>query len=55
MCQLRTHCDGYKGFLAHPPEVHHIDHDPRNNAPENLQTTCKVCHSSESGRSAHEE
>lgn len=31
---------GHRGFLT----VHHIDLNPLNNKPENLQTLCRPCH-----------
>ena len=30
--------------------VHHVDHDPKNNQPENLQSVCRDCHESHHGR-----
>jgi len=48
--QVRTR-DGFRCLLCGTPEnggafaCHHIDYDKKNNAPSNLATLCKSCHS----------
>ena len=48
VCEMQTLCEG-----ALATQVHHIDHDTRNNADDNLQACCARCHASESGRWSH--
>ena len=31
-------------------QVHHLDHNPRNNQPANLEACCAPCHRAETGR-----
>jgi 5-methylcytosine-specific restriction endonuclease McrA len=38
-------CERY-GELVPATIVHHLDHNPRNDAPSNLQSLCWSCHSS---------
>ena len=36
-----------QGLVVPATEVHHLDHNPHNNARENLESLCKSCHSRE--------
>ena len=39
-----------KGRSVAASEVDHVDGDPANNAPENLRSLCKPCHSAKTAR-----
>jgi len=51
-CQV---CGMHEAFFSDSLCVHHIDYDKKNNAPENLISLCRTCHSMTNGRQENRE